>query len=246
MQLVGAAGAAVTLAFADPPSIDGRTLLLGLAAGGTTAIGLTALYRGLAIGPMSLVAPISAGGVIVPVIVGLATGDQPSAAQSIGMGLAIAGMLTVVALSEDAEPLSRQRGSRAAAVGLAIVGAIGFGIYYLTAHEVKGGQNTWFLLVGQLAAGLPLAVALLAQRAAVPTGIDRLHLVILGAMSFAAWASSTAAVSAGDLSLTATLASLYPVVTVLLAVGLANETLRAAQTLALVAAFTGVSLIAGG
>jgi drug/metabolite transporter (DMT)-like permease len=65
-------------------------------------------------------------------------------------------------------------------------------------------------------------------------------------LGFAAWAASTAAVGAGDLSLTATIISLYPIVTTLLAVALTNESLRGVQILALVAAFTGVGLIAGG
>jgi uncharacterized membrane protein len=246
MLIVGALAAGATLAVADPPAIEGRTLLLGLAAGSTTAIGLTSLYRGLAIGPMSLVAPISAAGVMIPVIAGLATGDQPSVAQGIGVALAIAGMLTVVAWSEDPEQVIRQGRARATAIALAIVGAIGLGVYYLAAHGVRTDQETWFLLVGQLSAGLALAIGVFGRGLAIPTGIDRRHIVALGALSFAAWASSTAAVGAGDLSLTATIVSLYPIVTVLLAVGLTDESLRAVQILALLAAFAGVGLIAGG
>jgi drug/metabolite transporter (DMT)-like permease len=246
MLMVGALAAGATVAVADPPAIEGRTLLLGLAAGSTTAIGLTSLYRGLAIGPMSVVAPISAAGVMIPVIAGLATGDQPSVAQGIGVALAIAGMLTVVAWSEDLEPAIREGRARATAIALAIVGAIGLGVYYLAAHGVRTDQETWFLLVGQLSAGLALAIGVFVRGLGIPARIDRWHIVALGALSFAAWASSTAAVGAGDLSLTATIVSLYPIVTVLLAVGLTDESLRGVQILALLAAFAGVGLIAGG
>ena len=246
MLIVGAVPAGATLAVADPPAIEERTLLLGLAAGSTTAIGLTSLYRGLAIGPMSVVAPISAAGVMIPVIAGLATGDQPSVAQGIGVALAIAGMLTVVAWSEAPEQVTGAGTARATAIGLAILGAIGLGVYYLAAHGVRTDQETWFLLIGQLSAGLALAIGVLVRGLDIPAGIDRWQIVALGALSFAAWASSTAAVRAGDLSLTATIVSLYPIVTVLLAVGLTNESLRGVQMLALVAAFAGVGLIAGG
>jgi drug/metabolite transporter (DMT)-like permease len=99
--------------------------------------------------------------------------------------------------------------------------------------------------VGQLSAGLILVIGAVVMRLRMPAGIDRLHIAALGCLGFAAWAISTAAVGAGDLSLTATIASLYPLVTVLLAVGLTDESLRRVQILALVTAFVGVGLIAG-
>lgn len=105
---------------------------------------------------------------------------------------------------------------------------------------MRPGQATWFVLVGQLSAGLVLVIGALVRRLQSPAGIDRLHIAALGCLGFAAWASSTAAVRAGDLNLTATIASLYPMVTVLLAVGLTDESLRRAQILALVTAFAGV------
>ena len=230
----------------DPSAIAGRTLLLGIAAGSATAIGLTSFYRGLAIGPMSVVAPISAAGVIIPVIAGVATGDQPTAGQGLGVVLAIAGMLTVVAWS--AEPADGASGgsARAAAIVLAVVGALGLGLYYLAADGVGHGQAIWFSLVGQLSAGLVLVIGAVVRRLPMPEGMDRLHIAALGCLGFAAWATSTAAVRAGDLSLTATIASLYPIVTVLLAVGLTDESLRRVQILALLTAFVGVGLIAGG
>ena len=246
MLFVGAFAAGVTLVITKAPALDGRTLLLGIAAATATAVGLTALYRALAIGPMSVVAPISAAGVIIPVLAGIAMGDQPSAAQGVGIVLAIAGMLTAVALSDEPAHVARERKERATAIGLAIVGALGLGVYYLAAEGVQTGQGTWFLFVGQLAAGLALAVPVLVRRIPMPARIDRMQIAALGGLSFGAWAFSTAAVSAGDLSLTATVSSLYPLVTVLLAVWLTQESLRRVQVLALAAAFVGVGLIAGG
>jgi uncharacterized membrane protein len=101
MLVMGALGGVAALLVLQSPSLEAGTAWLGLAAGLATAIGLTSFYRGLAIGPMSVVAPISAGGVILPVAVGVARGDEPSAAQVLGIALAIAGMLSVVALAAD-------------------------------------------------------------------------------------------------------------------------------------------------
>src|SRR4051812_47942849 len=54
-------------------------------------IGLSAFYRGLAVGNMGVVAPISATAAVVPVVVGIATGDRPGTVQAVGRGLALAG-----------------------------------------------------------------------------------------------------------------------------------------------------------
>src|SRR4051794_38372901 len=55
-------------------------------------VGLAAFYRGLATGNMGVVAPISSAAAIVPLTVGLATGERPSALQGAGVVLAIAGV----------------------------------------------------------------------------------------------------------------------------------------------------------
>ncbi len=100
--------------------------------------------------------------------------------------------------------------------------------------------------MGQLAAGLALGVPVMVKRLPMPARADRIQITALGGLSFGAWAFSAAAVRAGDLSLTATVASLYPLVTVLLAVWLTDESLKHLQILGLVTAFAGVGLIAGG
>jgi drug/metabolite transporter (DMT)-like permease len=244
--LMGALGGVAALLVTRSPTLEGETALLGLAAGVATAVGLTAFYRGLAIGPMSIVAPISAAGVIVPVAVGLARGDEPSAAQILGIVLAIAGMCAVVAYSQDSDVPTRGQGSRLVAVGLGVLGALGLGVFFLSAEAVGNDQAPWFLLVGQLSAGLILGVVIVARSVPLPARADRLHIAGLGALSFAAWALSTAAVRSGELSITATISSLYPIVTVLLAVAITGEALRRVQIAALAAAFAGVALIVAG
>jgi drug/metabolite transporter (DMT)-like permease len=246
MLVMGALGGVAALLVLQSPSLEAGTAWLGLAAGLATAIGLTSFYRGLAIGPMSVVAPISAGGVILPVAVGVARGDEPSAAQVLGIALAIAGMLIVVALAADPQGGSGKGGSRLAAVTFGVLGALGLGVFFVSAKEVGAHQAPWFLLVGQMSAGLILAAILAVRGFSLPGRSDRLHIAALGGLSFVAWALSTAAVQTGELSLTATISSLYPIVTVLLAVGIAGETLRTGQTVALVATFAGVALIVAG
>jgi drug/metabolite transporter (DMT)-like permease len=244
MQLIGTIGAGVVLLLGRGEPIGAETAALGVGAGVTTVVGLTALYRALAIGPMSVIAPISATGVLVPVIVGLASGDHPSPAQDLGIVLAIGGMLAVVRESGDAP--NGAPGSRTTALALAVASAIGLGAYYLTVDAVEEGQISWFLLVGQLTAGLALAAVIVARRLALPARADRRQITILGVLSFGAWALSTAAFNAGHLSLTATIVSMYPLVTIGLAVGIAHESLSKPQTAGLAVAFAGIALIAVG
>jgi drug/metabolite transporter (DMT)-like permease len=58
-----------------PPKLE--ALAAGLGAGLFGIAALMAFYRALAIGTMSIVAPIASTGVALPVLVGLVTGDQP-------------------------------------------------------------------------------------------------------------------------------------------------------------------------
>jgi drug/metabolite transporter (DMT)-like permease len=62
-------------------------------AGAAGAAALGAFYHGLAIGQMSIVAPISATGAAIPVAVGVAGGDRPSGLQAAGVVLAVAGVV---------------------------------------------------------------------------------------------------------------------------------------------------------
>src|SRR6476646_5892082 len=71
--------------------IEGRALEIGLAAGACGAVGLSAFYRALATGTISIVSPVSACGALVPVGLALATGERPGALALTGSAVALAG-----------------------------------------------------------------------------------------------------------------------------------------------------------
>lgn len=246
MLVVGAFASGVLILVSSPPGLEARTVALALLAGGVTAVGLTALYRALALGPMSIVAPISAAGVIIPVAAGLAAGDRPSVLQLLGVFAAISGMIVVVSRSDDATGSTEGGRIRYESVTLAVIAAIGLGFYYLAADGVDAGQTNWFVCLGQLTAGLALSVAVLAVRPPAPERRQSLQIVILGLLGLSAWLLSTAAIRSGQISLTTTVTSLYPLVTVILAIALTHESLDRIQARALLAAFAGVVLIAAG
>ena len=78
-QLAGTAAVAVWVVAAggSAPSLSG--VLWAMGAGIAGCCGLAGFYRGMAIGAMSIVAPLSATGAIVPFVVGVATGERPGA-----------------------------------------------------------------------------------------------------------------------------------------------------------------------
>ena len=83
-QAAGLATVALVVAVRGVGPPDAGHLLYGALAGLFGAIGLAALYRGLAVGPMSIVAPISATAAIIPVTFDLVAGERPTAIQGAG------------------------------------------------------------------------------------------------------------------------------------------------------------------
>lgn len=95
-------------------------LFFAVAAGAAGTLALLLLYRAMAVGSMAIIAPISATGVVLPVLMGLATGDSPSHLQGLGMAAAMIG--SVLASREKNNGNGDNR--LAAGIGLAIGAAI--------------------------------------------------------------------------------------------------------------------------
>src|SRR2546430_10220300 len=98
-QAVGLAGIAIIVALSGEPAPSLGDLWPAAAGGAGGLLALSAFYRALAIGTMSIVAPISATGSAVPVIVGLASGERPGALQLVGI---VAAGVGVVLASREA------------------------------------------------------------------------------------------------------------------------------------------------
>src|SRR5207249_9409668 len=127
VQLGGLAAIALIVAVRGKgPADAGALLAIPAAISGT--LGLYAYYRGMAVGAMSIVAPIAGISAIVPVIVGIASGDRPSVWQLLGIACALVGVFLAAR-----EP--GRTGTRfAAGVGLAMIAAVGFGGYFPFMH----------------------------------------------------------------------------------------------------------------
>ena len=147
--------AAIIVATGEPLP-DTRTLVTALIAGvaGTSALG--AFYRALSIGTMSIVAPISATGVVLPVIVGIATGDTLQAVVAVGLAVTVCGVL--LASREEVDELEHG-GPNRPAILLALVTALGFGLYFTFADIAADGSILWLLALGRIVSLPAIAIA---------------------------------------------------------------------------------------
>ncbi len=227
-----------------PPGSE--AIVAGLGAGLFGIVALTAFYRALAIGTMSIVAPIASTGVALPVLVGLATGDEPGLVRSVGLVAAVAGVVLASRQKSDGETnLRLQRQS----VALAVVAGLGFGMYFTLAEVSSQGDVGWALLLSRIAATpfiAAFAVLALRRGARRPGARDLLVLAAIGMIDLGANALYNVSSTIGELSTVAVASSLYPVATVLLAAALLGERVRGLQRAGVVIALCGVVLIAAG
>jgi drug/metabolite transporter (DMT)-like permease len=235
--LLAVAAFVVVTGDAPPPA---QAIALAAAAGLAGALGLGALYGGMAVGAMAVVAPISASGAVIPVVVGLATGDRPTALQLAGMAVVLVGVVLA----------SREPGGGelrlAAGVPLALLAALGFGLYFLLIDPASDDGAAWAVLVARSSATVVAAAAALALRSGLPRRADLPLLATIGIFDVSANAMLAVALTKGLAGLVAVLSSLYPVVTVLLARAVLGERVASAQRAGIVLALAGVAVIAAG
>jgi drug/metabolite transporter (DMT)-like permease len=240
-QMFGLAAIAVTVLIRWKGPED-ALVLLAIPAGVSGTLGLYAYYRGMAVGAMSVVAPIAGVSAVIPVVVGFASGDRPSVWQDIGIVLALLGVL--LASREHQEGGGR---GFAAGVGLALLAAIGFGGYFPFMHAAGNADFWWSSLVFRTTTLLVVAIAVALSRTKV--GVPRADLAVvafvglgdtLGNVLFAA------ASGYGLVSVTSVLASLYPIVTVILARFVLDERIDRTQRFGVAATLGGVALISAG
>ncbi|HEX6701933.1 MAG TPA: DMT family transporter, partial [Gaiellaceae bacterium] len=191
---------------------------------------------------ISVVAPIAGAAAVVPVVWGLATGDHPSGLQDLGFVLALGG---VVATSWERSPQSARV---AAGVGWAALTLIAFGGYYVPMHTASQDDFLWASLVFRMTSTSLVWTTVLALRRRIEA--VRRHLLPLAFIGVVETAGNVffaaAAEEHGLVSVVSVLASLYPVVTVLLARVALGERVQRTQEAGIVVTLAGVAMISAG
>jgi drug/metabolite transporter (DMT)-like permease len=239
-ELAGWVAVAVVVVATRPDLPPAEALAAAAAAGIGGVIGLGALYRGMAVGAMGVVAPISSAAAVIPVVVGLGRGERPSGLQLAGIGLALVGVVLV----------SREQstgGARfAAGAGLALVAAAGFGCYFVFIDAASDDGAAWAVLISRGTATVLAITAAAALSARLPTAGALRALVVIGLFDVSANGLLALALNEGLVSLVSVLASLHPLMTVLLVRAVLGERVGHTQAAGIGGALGGVALIAAG
>jgi drug/metabolite transporter (DMT)-like permease len=241
-QAIGLAGLMLWVLVVHDPFPGAAALLPAAGAGVAGLVGLGALYRGLAVGAMGIVAPISAASPLVPLLVDAVGGSVPGALQLVGVVLVLTG---IVALSR--EPAAPGGPRFAAGAGLAVVAALGFGIFVVGLDAGADESAPWAVVAARSASVSVALVALLVT--ATPLRVPRRSLPVLagiGAFDTGANVLVALATTYGAAGVVAVLSSLYPVVTVALARLVLGEELGLSRRIAGGVAIAGAALVAAG
>jgi drug/metabolite transporter (DMT)-like permease len=214
----------------------------GVLAGIGEAIGVAALYRGLAIGTMSVVAPLGATAPVVAVGVATALGEVPSALQGAGIALAIAGVV-LISIQEE-RPAGRRIGP---SVVFGLLTALGFGGFFVGMDAASEGGVPWALAAARCTTVTIFSIAFVIRRQ--PLSLDTRQLpavAAIGALVVTADSLFAVASTKGLLSVVVVLSSLYPVVTIALARFYLHERLGGMQRLGVPAALAGAVVVSVG
>ncbi|HYI18853.1 MAG TPA: EamA family transporter [Solirubrobacteraceae bacterium] len=229
-----------------PTEHDTTATLLAVGCGLFGMAALAAFYHALTIGTMSVVAPISATGTAIPVLVGLLSGEEPSALQLAGILLAAGGVVLAAREAPSADA-ARRRDSRRA-VALALFAAVGFGTFFAGIDRAEETADVaWVLIAARTADVGVLVLACAFLRPPLPRDLASLGpIAAVGALDLLANLLFVLAAARGLLSVVGVLGSLYPVVTVILARMVLDERLSRSQTRGVLITLAGVVALAAG
>ena len=225
---------------APPP---GGAVLAAAIAGVAELAGFAALYKGLAVGPMSIVAPISSAAALVPITAAVVTGERPATAAAVGMGLVLMG--AALACTEPESGASRRAGGVVPGAALAVLAALCFGAFFVgmdsAAHDAGA---VWAVALNRSTSVSVLVFAVALMRPRVGVGrADLATVATIGLLDAAANAMFAFALTQGLMSTVSVLGSLYPVTTVVLAAMVLDERVAPRQAAGVALVLAGIGLV---
>jgi drug/metabolite transporter (DMT)-like permease len=240
-QIVGM-GAALALAIArNEPMPQGPDLFWSMAAGVAGVIGMTSLYRGLAVGRMGVVAPVTGVvGAVIPVVVGFATEGLPPTSAMLGIALALVAVVLVTRAPGHGD-------GRPSGIRWALTAGVAIGIFNVCVGQISPAGAFGPLIVIRLIQAGILAVLIVAWRQ--PYRMERSivpKVIAVGLLDMAGNATFILATQTGMLAIAAVLSSLYPVMTVILAVTLLRERVTRSHLVGIALTALAIVLIAAG
>jgi drug/metabolite transporter (DMT)-like permease len=205
------------------------------------AIGITALYRGLAIGRMGIVAPVT--GVIaalIPVAAGIVLEGVPPPLVLLGIALAIVAVVLVSRVGDESHV-------GPSGLVLALVAGVGIGSFSVLIAQISDGHAFGPLVVIRGSEGLLIAAVIIVTRAAwLPERRLVPAIAVVGVLDMVGNGAFILAVQVGALAVAAVLSSLYPVTTVILAAVVLRERVTRLHAAGIALAVGAITCIAVG
>ncbi len=235
--LVLALGIALVGREVFPAGADLPTCLVAGLLGGT---GITALYRGLAMGRMAIVAPVTGVlAAVIPVVGGILLEGVPAPLVLAGIAVAIAAVLLVSRVADE--------GGGRAGLTEAIVAGIAIGLFGVAIARLPDGNVFASLTVIRAVQVVLVVAVIVAARAAWRPGRDTLPAIaVIGVLDMAGNGLYLAAVQTGQLAVASVLSALYPVGTVLLAATVLRERVTRDHAAGIALAALAIALIGAG
>lgn len=235
---VAVVGLTVIVAIRGIAPPGGRELVASFAVGLVGVIGVLAFYRALAIGAMSVVAPIAATSAAVPVLYGVIDGERPAPLQWVGMVMAILGCI----LAAREGPARLHATQWGLSIGLAVCAMLAIGAQLIAVDIAAAYDPLWTILIARIVVFTAFGIAALVTRPAFGEGRP-LDLAVIGVIDAGANVAFAIATTTGLLGIVAVIGSTFPVITVALAHRRLGERLGGGQRAGVVLALAGVVLI---
>jgi drug/metabolite transporter (DMT)-like permease len=239
-QIVGVVIAVVLMVAQQETAPSGPDIGWAVVGGFLGGVGITSLYRGLALGRMGIVAPVTGVlAALIPVGAGFILEGPPS--QLVLIGIVVA-LIAVILVSRVADEGGGREG-----LGLALLAGTTIGAFGVVIAQFSEGHVFGPLAVVRGTESILLAALVLATRSAWRPA--RRHVPVLSLIGVADMAGNTfylLAIQAGALAIASVVSSLYPVITVLLAAILLRERVTATHAVGIVLAATAIVLIGIG
>lgn len=236
-------GAALMLALLPlfPGSVDGRVVGYGIAGGLAGLVGVVLMYGLMVIAPMNIISPVTAVlACIVPVVFGVLVGERPHATAWFGIAIGL-GAVVLVSRTNEEHPHGKIPHR---VMALAFVAGLGFGFYFIFLARAGDDSGLWPLLISRFASAFAIVPLARSRHAIAPIrGRMLAYTMLAGACDASANLFFLLAAREGLLSIASVLTSLYPAVTVILAVSLLHEHTSKVQRAGLTLAAAAIILI---
>jgi drug/metabolite transporter (DMT)-like permease len=239
-QLTGMAIAAGLAILRSEPGLTPPDVAWSVLGGILGGIGITALYRGLAVGRMGIVAPVTGVlAALIPVAAGIALEGWPATIVLVGIGLALVAVVLVSRVTDE--------GGGRQGLGLAVLAGTTIGLFGVVINQISDGHVFAPLAIVRGSEAVLIMSIILVTRVTWRPAVRLLPtLIVIGVLDMAGNAGYIAAVQTGALAVASVVSGLYPVTTVILASVFLHERVTRSHAIGIVLASVAIALIGLG